>query len=650
MPEASPYAELFQPGQMGNLRLKNRLVMAPMLTHLATETGAVTEDQIRYYEERARGGVGLIIVEATCVAAPLGKGFADETCLDREGLVSGHARLVEAVHSWGARIAIQLHHAGRRTYPRFIGGLQPVGPSPVADAGGYPVPRELTPEEIEGIIRSFGAAAERARRAGYDAVEIHGAHGYLLHQFLAAKSNQRRDKYGGDPESRLRFTLEVIESIRQQAGRDYLIIYRFSAASGYSLEDTLTFARAWESAGVNALHVSVGGIGPSPVEPPALSPMARPQGWITHYAGEVKRLVKVPVITVGEIRHPEFAQSLLRQGKADFIALGRPLLADPEWPRKAGQGHPEEIRHCISCAYCRLSLQRSTPIRCLVNPATGRERTLAAPEPAPVKKRVIIIGGGPAGMEAARIAALRGHQVSLYEKGPALGHGQLRLAAVPPWKEKLRWLLDYFDRQLAKLAVEVHLNCALEAAAVKKLAPDAVIVATGARPLIPNIPGVTGQNVVNAHQVLGGEAPSLGKRVIVLGGRQTGCETAEFLAGKGYMVTIVARSPKEELAEGAFPGQRESLLFRLARGGVETMVEHDVKEIRADGVVLVDKPGRESFRQADAVVLARGVVANRELGEALAGEVPHLQVVGDALEPRNIAQAIYEGRLAGERV
>ncbi len=632
------------------MTVRNRTVMPPMVTQYATDTGAVSERQMRYYVERAKGGVGLIIVEATSVYSLTGKAWPGGLCLDRESLVPGHSRLTDAVHAYGAKIAVQLHHGGRQVNPAAIAPQLPVAPSPIGRRGFPVIPRELTAEEIQQLIQSFAAAAERARRAGYDAVELHGAHGYLLHQFVSDRTNQRTDEYGGSPENRLRFPREVIHAVRHAVGEDFPILYRISAEGGYSFEDAQVFAQHWEKAGVNAIHVSIGGISPISIGSPEESPMARPQGWLVHYAEGIKQRVGVPVITVGEIRDAEFAEGVLAAGKADFIALGRPLLADPEWVGKVAQGRIGDIRRCIRCEYCRDGIDLGIPARCTVNPALGREGDLAELRPARATKRVMVVGGGPAGMEAARTAALRGHRVSLYEKGGALGDGQLRLAAAPPHKEKVGWLRDYLAEQVKKAGVEVHLNTEVDAQRVEREAPEVLVVATGARPLIPSIPGMKRKQVVTAHDVLGGNVKVEGKRVAVLGGRRTGCETAEFLAQRGCSVTVVARSDASGLAQGATLLHRGPLLARLAQLKVQFITEHDVKEIQPGGIVLVDRAGKERFLEVDAVVLSRGVTPARELADQLQGKVPELYLIGDSYEPRDIARAILEGAVTGQRI
>ena len=646
MPVDNRYEKLFSPGAIGTMRLRNRIVMAPIVTQFATDTGAASQMHRDFLAERAKGGVGLIIAEATYVD-PLGKAFGCQLGIDRDELLSSHVRLTEAVHRYEAKIAIQLHHGGARANPKFTGG-RIVAASAVKDL--HTTPEPLTLEEIAALVRRYGEAAYRAKRAGYDAVEVHGAHGYLLHQFLSPASNHRTDEYGGSPENRMRFTLEVIRSVREAVGPDYPVIYRLSTEGGYGLEDSVAFATQWAEAGVDALNVSIGGTAPITLLPPETSPMSVPQGYLADYVHAVKKAVNIPVMAVGELREPAVAESILAQGKADYIALARALMSDPFWATKAAQGREEDILKCVSCDECRFCLYRGLPIRCTINPQMGREGWLHEPEPAAASRKVMVVGGGPAGMEVARVAALRGHRVSLYESTPALGGGQLTLAEAPPHKEKLRWLGEYLTRQLEHLPVEVHAGSSVDSAAIEREAPDVLVVATGAVPAIPDIPGIDGDNVVTAFRVLEGRVATQGKQVVVLGGRRVGTETAEYLTLRGASVTVVTRSPLSQLAIDAAPTYRLPLLRRLRNADVKFIGDHDVKEINGQGLTLIGPDKEKEFLAADLVVIARGAVPQRSLADEAAGLVSELHVIGDSEEPRSIAEAMYEGTMAGRRI
>jgi len=647
MTAAMPCPNLFSPGKIGWMELRNRVVMAPMVVQLASESGAVTERTIEYYARRAEGGAGLIIVEATYIDAG-GKAFACQLGIDRDALVPGHFELVEAVHRAGAKIALQIHHGGARGLPAVTGGVL-VAPSAIADEGGSTVPRALSEQEIEDLAASYARAALRAQRAGYDAVEVHGAHGYLIHQFLSPVSNQRTDAYGGSTENRLRFAGLVVRKVREAVGARFPILFRMSAEGGYGIDEAVKIACGVDRFGVNAIHVSVGGTAPIALQPADTSPMARPEGWLTAYADAIKKRVSAQVIVVGEIRHPEFADAVLAHGKADYIALARPFLADPDWPAKARAGRQDEIRHCISCDYCRTALMHTRPMRCLVNPETGREREFAAIVPAPKAKRVIVVGGGPAGLEAARSAAVRGHRVVLYERNAELG-GQLPLAVLPPQKEKIEWLLQYLVTQARKAGVDLRTATAFRPETLGVGEADAVVVATGARPLMEQIAGSVAGQLVSAWDILQGNPPAEGLAVLVLGGRQMGCETAEFLAERGNRVTLVSRSTAADLAADVVASYRGPLLARMRRLGVVLCTNCDVREIRKREAVVVEAGGVERTVGADLVVLARGSVPEPTGLDLLRTRVPEVYVVGDCVEPRAIPEALYEGALAGSRI
>ncbi|MEE9398771.1 MAG: FAD-dependent oxidoreductase, partial [Dehalococcoidales bacterium] len=560
-------------------------------------------------------------------------------------------QLVEAVHAHGAKIALQIFHPGRNTatteFIELTEGQQPVAPSPIPVPGSEIIPRELTIEDIGELVEEFAAAAWRARMAGYDAVEVHGAHGHLINQFMSPRVNKRADRYGGNAENRIRFAVEIIKRIKERTRGAYPVLFRFTAEEtvegGYTIEDSKRYAQCAEAAGADAMHVTMGfHYGDKDLIDRTICPQSFPQGWRVPYAEAIKQVVTVPVIAVG-LREPEFAESVLQAGKADFIAIARGLLADPEWPQKAAEGRVQDIRKCISCLYCR-DTYKMAQLRCAINTEVGREREFIPLRPASVKKKVLIVGGGPAGMEASRVAALRGHKVSLYEKLQALGEGQLKLAAAPPYKDKINWLRDYLVTQVEKSNIEVHPGTEVTPDIVERAKPDVLIVATGAKPAIPEIPGVGNENVVTAHDVLNNKVEIREQKVAILGGWSTGCETAEFLAEKANKVWVIARSPASDRGRGVTEINRLDLLARLRDNkNITFLNEHDVVEIFTDRIAIVDKKnGEEHFLEVDKVVLARGLTPVSELATQLAGKVSEVYTIGDAVEPRNIASAIYE--------
>lgn len=642
------FPKLFQPGQIGAMRVKNRIVMPPMGTDFASDTGGVTQRMIDHYVRRAQGGVGLIIVEFTCVDHPGGKGHSAQLALHDDKLLSGHGELVDAVHRAGAKVAIQLHHAGGNTFRYRTENLTPVAPSLIPGRSPEHQPRVLTIPEIEVLVEKFARAAERAKNAGYDAVELHGAHGYLIAEFMSSFTNTRADLYGGSLENRMRFPLAVIKRAKELVGDSFPITFRFSGdefvADGRTIEESKLVAAILERAGVAALHVTAGT--ETAIEW-IVDPIYHPQGSKAHLAAEIKQVVGIPVITVGVIREPSFAEQLLMEERTDFVAVGRGLLADPDWPRKAADGRTADIRRCISCNYC--DLRGGTVgigIRCALNPEVGRGASAAVPAPSPQAKRVIVVGGGPAGMRAAATAAERGHRVTLFEKSPALG-GQLRLADKVPEKDKIDWLKDYLISQLDKAQVEVRLSTEVSARQLRQLAPDMVVLATGAKPKLPNIMGVDLPHVGTAWSVIEGMWRINEKRVAVIGGNAVGSETALYLAQDATnQITVVEMAP--ELASDMEPFAQAATRKRLeAAPNVQVRLRSPLAEIRPDGIIVTNQAGQPEFIAADAVVLAVGSAPAQELAADLHDERFEVYAVGDCTAPATIPAALYDGWILG---
>jgi 2,4-dienoyl-CoA reductase-like NADH-dependent reductase (Old Yellow Enzyme family)/thioredoxin reductase len=634
--------KIFEPFKIGKLELKNRLVVPAMVTNYCNEDGTATERYIAYHEAKAKGGWGLIITENYGIDE-YSRGFDRAPGLWSDDQIESHAKLTERVHQHGGKIAAQIYHAGRQT-GSHITGVQPIAPSPIEDPTIGETPRELTIAEIKEIIEKFGDAALRAKKAGFDAVEIHGAHGYLINQFLSPFSNKRTDEYGGTIMNRTRFAVEIVENVRKKVGEDFPILFRISTdefvEGGLTIEDTKVIARILEQAGIDAIHCSTGVYKTMHY---VIQPAAVPHGFSVHLAAEIKKVVSIPVIAVGRINDPLIAESVLLSDKADLISMGRASLADPELPNKAKEGKLDDIIPCIGCVQgCIGRIIKGLDVRCLVNPLTGKEKEFAI-EPAKEKKKVFVAGGGIAGMQSAIIAAKRGHEVHLYEKDDKLG-GQWLLAAVPPSKGELTGFTLWQKTQLEKLGVHVHLNTELNENIVENERPDAVIIATGAKPFVPNIPGVNLPEVVLANDVLAGKK-DVGESVVVVGGGLVGAETAAHLANHGKKVVIIEM--QKEIVKDGEPAVKHFLLKDLQEHHVEIITSAIVKEIKQGSITFEKDNVLREIGDVDNVVIAVGSKPENALAEKLQGKVEKVITIGDALKVRKALEAVEEGYSAG---
>jgi len=614
------------------------MVMLAIGTGYPEPDGTVGDRFINFYVERARGDVGLIIVPF----APFDMGLSFIPGLYDDRFIPDARRLTDAVHAYGTKIAPQF--LGQYFWVnKENGSFEFIAPSPVFNRMIGATPRAFTLEELHLLVGEYGEAGRRTREAGFDAIELHLGIGYLLNRFISPCTNKRTDEYGGGLENRMRFSLEIIDRIHKRAGKDYPIICRVSAEEfmkgGHTLEDSKKVVSILEAAGVQAMDVEAGWH----ECPEPLVVMSVPRGAFVYLAEEIKKVVNVPVVAAYRINNPELAEQILADGKADLIGLGRALLADPEFPAKAREGRTDEIRTCIACSNCLDNLLTGyksgtmSPAFCSLNPRMGKEVEYAI-EPARVVKRVLVVGGGPGGMEAAQVAALRGHRVTLCERGEELG-GQLRVACLPRYKDELGCLIKNMASQVRKAGVEVRLNTEVTSELVEKENPEVLILAIGATPLIPDIPGVGQDNVVTAVDVLT-RRRDVGETAIVVGGGMVGCETAEFLADLGKKVTIVEMLPKIGSDYGAT--YRHVVLRRLRKTGIKMETNVMVEEI-TDGGVKAKRDGILKFFPGDTVVLAVGFKPSKGLGEKLSGKVPAPYSIGDCVEPRRIREAIEEG-------
>jgi 2,4-dienoyl-CoA reductase-like NADH-dependent reductase (Old Yellow Enzyme family)/thioredoxin reductase len=628
---------MFSPLTINGMTLKNRFGVPPMVTDYGNEQGEVTDKLIGYLEARAKGGFGLITVEATTVL-PNTSSFPKGLGLWSDHHAKGFARLAEAVHKHGAKLSVQLFHPGRQTVSAL--GVQPVSASPLPCPLCGGIPKELSQKDISILVKAFGEAAARAKAAGVDAVEIHGAHGYLINQFISPYSNKRVDAYGGMLSNRMRFPLEIIRAVRRACGRDYPVLFRQSAnervIGGLTIQESLVIAKMLADAGVDAIHVSTGVYATTAYIIPNY---CLPEGLNVEDAAAIREATGVPVAVAGRITDPLMAESVVRSGKADIVMMGRASIVDPDLPNKAAAGALEDIRPCISCNQaCVGGVNGPTQVMsCLVNPSVGHEREFVIDE-APVTQRILVVGGGPAGLEAARLLAQRGHRVVLYERGDRLG-GQFRIAAMPPEKQPLAKLIRWQTEQALKAGVFIRMNQEVTAQLVKEEKPDVVIIATGGKPLKPEIPGADASHVLSANDVLEGKVPT-GNNVLIMGGGSVGCETADLLLHQNKRVTIVEMM--DDLAKDAEATQRFFLLTRLKTLGANTMVNTEIVEVLEDGARANSQGQRIELRGYDTLIAAFGVEPERGLAERIDGLVSEVHVIGDAKEPRKAVDAVRD--------
>lgn len=644
------FPHLFAPAQIGSRTLRNRILMAPMEKNLATVEGAVTQRYIDYCEARAAGGVALICLESMYVDSA-GKGHHCQLGLHDDALIPGYRRLVEACHRHGALVGAELAFAGRET-SSMVTGLQPVAPSPVPCrvlAAGE-TPRELSAPEIGGLVRKFAEAARRAVAAGFDVIEIHGAHGYLIGQFLSPYSNRRDDRYGGDFTRRLRFPLDVIAAVQEVIGSEVPLLYRLSAdehvAGGLTIEDACLIVPHLEAAGVDLLNVSAG-IYESAVW--IAQPMEMAQGCLAPLSRKIRRCVRIPVSVAGRITDASVAERILEAGDADFVTVGRALHADPEMPRKSLEGRLNEICHCVACLKCSDLLGQNMPVLCLANTHTAREREYAI-RPAARRQRIVVVGGGPAGLEAARILALRGHAVMVFERAAEPG-GQVLLSRLVPHREELAGLVTYLAGAVRRAGGEMRLGVEATVDLVLREHPDTVVVATGARPGIPSIPGVLESPAVDPFDVL--RRPTQGvRRALVIGGGMLGVGVAHVLADRDVEVAVAEAG--EELSGELGVRPRWQYVANLrARGNVVIHLRTTVEELYPTGALLRYR-GEEDLRVdgLDLVVPTRPRMAANELSEALKAlpDGPPVFEVGDCVVPRTAFEAIQQGAALGHRL
>ncbi len=623
--------KLFEPIEIGGMVVKNRIVMPAAETNFHTPDGGVTERLLEFYRERAKGGVGFAVVGVAKIEPYFFGGLA----IHDDKYIPDLKKISDVFHEYDVKCAVQLWHPGRYEIS-FDPNRTPVAPSPIPPPiFTKKVPKELTKEEILQIEEEFADAALRAKKAGFDAVELIGSAGYLISQFFSPATNKRTDEYGGSLENRTRFAVEIIQRIKEKCGESYPVLIRIPGdefiEGGNTVREMKQIAKILEDAGVAAINVMAGW---HESRRPLVT-MLVPRGGFAYLAAEIKEAVSVPVIASHRINDPLLAEKILQEGKADMVAMLRPLIADPELPKKAKEGRFDEIRFCVACNQgCMDMVMQAQPITCLVNPTVGREaefRNLRAER----KKKVVIVGGGPGGCMAAEMLAKKGHEVVLFERTDRLG-GQLNIAANSPLAYEFAEVGRYFMNVLPKMGVDVRYSTTADAEKVLAENPDVVIVAVGASPLIPSIPGV--ENAVTAFDVLAGKV-EVGENVVVIGGGGVGCDTAAKLAEEGKSVTIVEMLPKIGADIGI--STRWTVLLYLNQKGVKMLTNTKAVEIKPNAVV-VEQNGEKKEIGCDTAVIAVGTKPNDGLYDELSGKVAELYKIGDCVKPRKALDATRE--------
>ncbi|UCG05503.1 MAG: FAD-dependent oxidoreductase [Desulfobacterales bacterium] len=635
---------LFSPLTIKTIKLANRIVMPPLASFLLGDDGRITDTTVEHYRRRAAGGPAMVMMEA-CAISPEGVVSVNQAKIYEDRFIDGLAKIARAIKAEGAVPAVQIHHGGRQTSAKVI-KRKPLAPSPLPCPTIRGDVEPLTIDGIQELVQKFGDAAERAFQAGYELIEIHGAHGYLINQFLSKFSNIREDRYGGDIEGRTRFAKEVVKEIRKRVDQKFPISFKISAEEyvdgGLTTKESIKILKLLVDAGIDAVQVSAG----NDLTPEWIcQPMFMGKACLAGSASQVKTALDIPVMAVGRINDPHIADEIIAKGQADLVCIGRGLLADPEMPKKAKEGRFDEIRTCIACNTCMQSIFKRGRIECLVNPMLGREKEMAfIPTSSP--KTVMVIGGGPGGLNVAWVAAKRGHKVHVYEKRPTLG-GQLLAGSVPGHKSELRSLISFQMKQAEIYGVQCHLNHEVTEDDIKAANPDVIVLATGSLPVLPPVDGIDKDIVLTYEDVLNDDRPTY-QRAVVIGGGPTGLELALHLAEYGCSITVVEMLPK--IGSGLEAMTKKILLQKLKEHKVQIMTETRLSAIEDDGVTVMDKDGMKLFIEAQKVIIAIGTRPDNRLYEKIKSLGYPIHQIGDCLEPRTAKVAIFESAVLGRKI